>query len=548
MLTGAMTDFETHPDRYVHWKLAVDGAIARLTMVVDEGRPHRQGYRLKLNSYDLGVDIELADATQRLRFEHPQVKVVVVSSGTPRIFCAGANINMLATSTHPFKVNFCKYTNETRCSIEDSSAHSGKRWIAAVNGTASGGGYELAISCDEIYLIDDGNSAVSLPEVPLLGVLPGTGGLTRLVDKRKVRRDIADVFSTLAEGAKAKKALEWKLIDGHWPRSKFDQGVAERAAALTKEGPSRDDAKGIRLTPLEPRLDGDRIEYKHLTVAVDRATRTAVVTIAGPTGAVPKSVQAVQEAGAELWALRAFRELDDALLRLRFDFEEVGLVLFKTTGDVEAVRAHGDFLAANRDHWLVNEIVLFVARTLRRLDATAKSLFAIVEPGSAFASELLEIALACDRIYMLDDASRPAHLGIAAMQGGALPMANGLTRLQSRFLGTPGHAEKLATAAGTLDATAASKAGMVTAAPDDIDWDDTVRVAIEERLSLSPDALTGMEASLRFGGPETMDTKIYGRLSAWQNWIFTRPNATGERGALALYGQPDRPKFDWRRT
>jgi len=356
------------------------------------------------------------------------------------------------------------------------------------------------------------------------------------------------VFSTLPEGAKAKKALDWKLIDGHFPRSKFDQGVAERAAVLSRQPSSRDTAKGIKLTPLAPEVSEDQLKYRHVDVRIDRAKRLAEVRIAGPTGPAPASVEAAHALGADLWALRAFRELDDALCRLRFDFEDVGLLLFKTTGDHDAARAHADFLAAHRDDWFVSEVVLFVARTLRRLDGTAKSLFAIVEPGSAFASELLEVALACDRIYMLDDASKPVFLGIGALQGGALPMGNGLTRLESRFLGAPGHADKLVREAGKLDAPAALKAGLVTAAPDEIDWEDTVRVAIEERLSLSPDALTGMEASLRFGGPETLNTKIYGRLSAWQNWIFIRPNATGEQGALKLYGQPDRPKFDWRRT
>jgi len=541
-----MTDFETHPDRYRHWKLHVDGAIARLLMSVDEERPFREGYRLKLNSYDLGVDIELADAVQRLRFEHPEVKVVVVSSASTRIFCAGANINMLATSTHPFKVNFCKYTNDTRRSIEDASTGSGQRYVAALNGTASGGGYELAMACEEIYLVDDGNSAVSLPEVPLLGVLPGTGGLTRLVDKRKVRRDLADVFTTLAEGAKAKKAKEWKLVDGFFPRSRFDQGIAERAAALAGVPSPKDGAKGIRLAPLAPAVADDAITYRHVTLKIDRAHRTAELHVRGPE-AVPASVAEVHAAGADFWALRAFRELDDALCRLRFDLEEIGLVLVHTAGDAAKTRALGDFLVAQRADWLVNEILLFEARTLRRLDGMAKSLFAIVRPESCFAGSLLETALACDRIYALD-AGEPVKMAIGAENGGALPMGNGLTRLQSRFLGQPGQAEKLVTGRPVLDAAGALREGLATAAPDEIDWDDEVRVAIEERLSLSPDALTGMEASLRYGGPETLDTKIYGRLSAWQNWIFIRPNATGEKGALKLYGQPDRPKFDWRRT
>jgi benzoyl-CoA-dihydrodiol lyase len=488
---------------------------------------------------------------QRLRFEHPEVTCVVVSSGLPTIFCAGANIMMLASSTHPFKVNFCKYTNDTRCSIEDASTYSGQHWICAANGTASGGGYELALACDEIVLIDDGNSAVSLPEVPLLGVLPGTGGLTRLVDKRKVRRDLADVFSTLAEGCKAKKALEWRLVDAAYPRSKFEQGVNERvarSAQQAKKGPNKAGAKGIKLTPLAPKITDDRMEYRTVRVELDKAARVATLVIKGPEGAPPASVAAAHELGSELWSLRVMRELDDALCHLRFDCEEIGLVLVKTEGDVDRAIAWSEFLAKHREDWLINEIVRLSARVLRRIDGMAKSLFALVEPGSCFSGELLEVALACDRVYMLDDAKRPVHLGIGALSDGTLPMANGLSRLQSRFLADPTRADKLARERGKLDTEAAMSAGLVTIAPDAIDWEDDVRLAIEERVSLSPDALTGMEASLRFGGPESMDSKIYGRLSAWQNWIFIRPNATGETGALKLYGQPDRPKFDWRRT
>jgi benzoyl-CoA-dihydrodiol lyase len=546
-----MTDFETHPDRYVHWKLSVDGAVARLNMAVVEDKPHRPGYRLKLNSYDLGVDIELADVVQRLRFEHPAVKVVVLSSAYNNIFCAGANIMMLSTSTHPFKVNFCKYTNDTRCSIEDASAHSGQRWICAVNGTSSGGGYELALACDDIVLVDDGNSAVSLPEVPLLGVLPGTGGLTRLVDKRKVRRDLADMFSTLAEGCKAKKAVEWKLVDAAFTKSKFEAAVADRAKAAAErkvEGPDRAGKKGIQLKPIAGEISETRFQYKYVTVEIDAAQRLATLTIRGPEAAPPASAAAVHEQGSDFWSLRVMRELDDALLHLRFDHELIGLLLVKTQGDIDRVVAHSEFLAANRSDWLVNEIVLYTARTLRRLDGMAKSLFALVEPGSCFGGELLEAALGCDRIYMLSDEGRPVHLAVGALSGGALPMHNGITRLQSRFLAEPGKAEKIAQERGKLDTQAAMAAGMVTVAPDEIDWEDDVRLAIEERVSLSPDALTGMEASLRFGGPEALDSKIYGRLSAWQNWIFIRPNATGESGALKLFGQPDRPKFDWRRT
>jgi benzoyl-CoA-dihydrodiol lyase len=543
-----MMDFETHPDRYVHWKLAVDGAVARLALAIQEDRPFTPGYRLKLNSYDLGVDIELADVVQRLRFEHPAVKAVVVTSALPNVFCAGANIMMLASSTHPFKVNFCKYTNDTRCSIEDAATHSGQRWICAANGTASGGGYELALACDEIILVDDGNSAVSLPEVPLLGVLPGTGGLTRLVDKRKVRRDLADVFSTLAEGCKAKKALEWKLIDAAFPRTKFEAGVNDRAAKAVAKPSAKDSAKGITLAPLAPSVSETRVEYRHVTLELDTPHRVATLTVRGPKDAAPSSVSAVHELGSEFWSLRAMRELDDALCKLRFDCPEIGLVLVKTVGDLATMLAWSDFIASNREDWLVNEIALYTARTLRRVDGMAKSLFAVIEPGSAFAGELLEIALACDRVYMLNDASKPTRVAIGQLSSGALPMQNGLSRLQSRFLGDPGRAEKLAKERGTLDTEEALAAGLVTVAPDEIDWEDDLRLAIEERVSLSPDALTGMEASLRFGGPETTDSKIYGRLTAWQNWIFTRPNATGDKGALKLFGQPERPKFDWRRT
>lgn len=543
-----MTDFETHPDTYKHWNLHIDGAIARLQMNVQEELTHAPGdYRLKLNSYDLGVDIELADATQRLRFEHPQVKVVVVGSDNEQVFCAGANIMMLRSSTHAFKVNFCKYTNDTRCSIEDASGHSGQRWLAALNGTASGGGYELAIACDEIYLIDDRNSAVSLPEVPLLGVLPGTGGLTRLVDKRKVRRDLADCFSTLAEGCKAKKAQKWNLIDGSFPRSKFDAGIAARCAELAAVPGSDDGAKGIALGRLSSKVEEDFIEYSHVRVDFDHEQRLAELRIKGP-GPVPASLDEAHKQGDQFWPLKMFRELDDALCRLRFDYGQIGLVTVKTEGDSAAVLAMDEFLSEHRDNWFIREILLFMGRTLRRFDGTAKSFFAMVEPGNCFAGSLLEFALASDRIYMLEDEEDTNRIALGILNEGALPMSNGLSRMQQRFLGTPEQAVKLLAEKPALGASEAFEAGMVTAAPDDIDWEDDVRIDVEERLSLSPDALTGMEASLRFAGPESNDTKIYGRLSAWQNWIFIRPNATGERGALSLYGQPDRPQFDWKRT
>ncbi|MBI2892946.1 MAG: benzoyl-CoA-dihydrodiol lyase [Deltaproteobacteria bacterium] len=542
---SAVTTFETHPDRYVHFKLGVEGAIARLVLDVQQDRPHVDGYALKLNSYDLGVDIELHDAALRLRFEHPGVRAVVVSSANPRVFCAGANIMMLASSSHPFKVNFCKFTNETRCAIEEASARSSQRWIAALGGTASGGGYELALACDEIHLVDDGSSAVSLPEIPLLGVLPGTGGLTRLVDKRRVRRDLADVFSTLAEGVKARRALEWGLVDAVWPKSRFERAIADRAATLAAQGTGRE-GPGIVLEPLAPRVSEDAVEYDHVDLRVDRSRRVAHLTVRAPSrppgpAGMPRD--------SDFWMLRVFRELDDALCRLRFDFLEVGLVLVRTTGDIDSVLATEALVASRRsDDWLAREIVLLAGRTLRRLEATAKSFFALVEPGSAFAGCLFELALACDRIYMLRDPARPTHLAVGPFSGGSLPMANGLTRLESRFLGSPERAAGLAQARPTLDAAGALEAGLCTSAPDEIDWDDEVRVAIEERSSLSPDALTAMEASLRFAGPETTETKIYGRLSAWQNWVFTRPNSTGDRGALSLYGSPERPRFDWRRT
>jgi benzoyl-CoA-dihydrodiol lyase len=554
-----MTQFSTHPDRYVHWKLQIDGPVARLLMDVDADRPHAPGYKLKLNSYDLGVDIELADAVQRLRFEHPEVRAVVVTSAKDRIFCAGANILMLAGSSHPFKVNFCKFTNETRCSIEDASAHSGQHYIAAVNGTASGGGYELASACEEIYLVDDGNSAVSLPEVPLLGVLPGTGGLTRLVDKRRIRRDHADVFSTLAEGLKARRAKEWGLVDGAFTRSRFDEEIARRARELAAASPAPGHARGIRLSEISPRVEeeGDgraRLVYRHVSLDLDRTRRLGVLTVNAPEGPQPLTSAAVHEAGEAFWALAAFRELDDALCRLRFDEEQIGLVLIKTAGGPQArdtLLSVDRFLSEHSGDWLVREIVLHMARVLRRLDLTARSLFAIVDGTSCFTGPLLELALAADRIYMKNDAAHPAQIQVGALSGGEpprLPMSHGLSRLQARFLSRPGHAADLVAASRPLDAPAALEAGLATFAPDELDWDEEVRLAVEERLSLSPDALTGMEASLRFPGMETTDSKIYGRLSAWQNWIFTRPNATGDHGALRLYGQPDRPKFDWRRT
>ncbi|MDT7781384.1 MAG: benzoyl-CoA-dihydrodiol lyase [Acidobacteriota bacterium] len=547
-----MINFETSPEQYRHWKLSFDGRVATLSMDVAEDETIASGYKLKLNSYDLGVDIELCDAVQRLRFEHPEVRCVVVTSLKPRIFCAGANIYMLGTSAHGFKVNFCKYTNETRCSIEDASRHSAQRYVAALNGTASGGGYELAIACDEIYLVDDGNSAVSLPEVPLLGVLPGTGGLTRLVDKRKVRRDRADVFSTLAEGLKAKRAKEWGLIDGHFPTSKFQEGVEDRARRVVEEALETESAdataKGIKLNQLDVEASESGRVYRHITLKLKREGRYAELTVRGPEADLPSTPEEIVKLGDSYWPLRAYRELDDALLHLRMNEPEIGLVLLRTEGEIDRVLAIDETLVEQRGHWLVREILLYMARVLRRLDLTAKSFFALAEPGSCFAGNLLELLLAADRSYMLNDPEQTIELGVSELNAGALPMSNGLTRLQSRFLAEPERATRVLEGSGRFDTEGAEEAGLVTFAPDELDWEDEIRVAVEERTSLSPDALTGMEASLRFAGPETMDTKIYGRLTAWQNWIFQRPNAVGPQGALTNYGKPTQPQFDYKRT
>ena len=538
-------NFQTSPDQYRHWRLEFDGPVARLSMDVQEDETLADGYKLKLNSYDLGVDIELADAIQRIRFEHPEVRAVVITSLKPRIFCAGANIYMLGTSSHAFKVNFCKFTNETRCALEDDSKHSERRYIAALNGTASGGGYELAIACDEIYLVDDGNSAVSLPEVPLLGVLPGTGGLTRLVDKRKVRRDRADVFSTLAEGLKGKRAKEWGLIDGHFPTSKFQESIDARVKQLVDDGPPAP-VQGIKLNPLQVETTADSRNYKYVKLKLNREKRYADLTVHAPDGPQPTSAEQICELGDSYWPLQAYRELDDALLHLRVNEPLIGLVCLRTQGDAETVLKIDEVLSANYDHWLVREILLHMARVLRRLDLTAKSFFAMVEPGSCFAGNLLELLLASDRSYMLRDSD--ASLAVSEVNTGAFLMSNGLTRMQSRFLAEPEKLDEVFGDKKTFDTEEAEELGLVTFAPDDLDWEDEIRVAIEERTSLSPDALTGMEASLRFAGPETMDTKIYGRLTAWQNWIFQRPNAVGEKGALTNYGKPTQPQFDYKRT
>ncbi len=537
--------FESHPSRYRHWSLETEGNIGWLTLQVDEAGGIRPGYSLKLNSYDLGVDIELADAVERLRFEHPEVGAVVIRSGLDRVFSSGANIFMLAGSSHGFKVNFCKFTNETRLAIEDASRGSGQKYLAALSGTTAGGGYELALACDEILLADDGSSAVSLPEVPLLGVLPGTGGLTRILDKRGVRRDRADVFSTLAEGIRGRRALEWGLVDGLAPRSRFDERIRERAAALV---PSWGRAKrGVVLEPLEPEEGPDSIRYRHLELRLDRGARTATLTVHAPEDPFPEDRAALEAAGSSLWHLRMARELDDALCRLRFNEPELGVILLRVAGDPDAVREADKRLAGFGAGWLAGETRLRVGRALRRLDQTARSFFAVGEPGERFVGTLAELAFAADRSYLCDDPDRPAGIEVTALNLGAYLMGNGLSRLETRFYGKSDWVESLRWH-GPVSAAEAEKLGLATFAPDDLDWEDELRVAIEERAGFSPDALTGMEASLRFAGPETMETRIFGRLSAWQNWIFQRPNAMGERGALTMYGRPERASFDWERT
>ena len=531
-------NFQTHPDQYIHWDLSIDGDIATVKMHVKEDRPMWSDlYELKLNSYDLSVDIELNDIVQRLRFEHPEVRCVLVTGAYDKIFCAGANIVMLGNAPHAFKVNFCKYTNETRCSIEDASANSGQVWVAALNGTASGGGYELALACEKIYLIDDGNAAVSLPEVPLLGVLPGTGGLTRLTDKRRIRRDVSDLFCTKAEGFRARDAKRYRLIDGSFPRSKWSDGVAKMAREVADSQPEKS-GPAITLPTITSTDEGGTWTYRYITVEIE--DRMATLTMRAPSDAPART--------AETWSLHAFRELEDALLRLRVNHLEIGLLLLKTTGDAAAVLEHEAWLAAGQDDWLLREVKLFQIRTLRRLDNMAKSLFAIIEPGSCFAGTLFELALAADRSYMFLDEDEENTIQLSAANQGPFPMHNGATRLVTRFLGEPESVEAALEVDGPIGAEEAEELGLVTASPDDIDWEDEIRIAIEERISLSPDALTGMEQNLRFGGAESADTKIYGRLTAWQNWIFQRPNAVGERGALTMYGHPERPVFDFRRT
>jgi benzoyl-CoA-dihydrodiol lyase len=534
-----IVSFDTEPARYLHWKLSLEGPVARLLMDVQEDRPMREGYVLKTNSYDLGVDLELADAIERLRFEHPEVRCLIIGSAKDRIFCSGANIYMLGSSTHAFKVNFCKFTNETRLYLEDASQNSGLRSIAAISGACAGGGYELALACDEILLVDDSSSAVSLPEVPLLAVLPGTGGLTRVVDKRKVRRDLADVFSSLGEGVKGKRALSWGLVDQAIPLSKFEGALKERSAAIASMAPKREGA-GVSLPPVAS-------PGEYVAVEIETKLRVATITVRGPKGAHPLTAEALRAEGASNWHLQMARELDLALLDLRFNQPEIGVIVLKTLGDPAKVLDHdAKLMELARTDWFADEIVHKLKRVFKRLDLTARSLLAIIDKGSCFTGSLAELAFAADRSYMLDAGDEGPTLSFTLMNLGTLPMSNGLSRLQTRFLGDPDKAS--VQILHPFDAPHAMKAGLVTFTPDEIDWEDEVRLAIEERASLSPDALTGMEANLRFAGPETMETKIFGRLSAWQNWIFQRPNAVGEHGALTLYGKPERAKFSWVRT
>jgi benzoyl-CoA-dihydrodiol lyase len=552
----AHVDFRVQPSHYRHWRLTFDGAVATLAMDVDEHGGLVSGYELKLNSYDLGVDIELYDAVQRLRFEHPEVRTVVVTSGKDRIFCAGANIRMLAASAHSWKVNFCKFTNETRNAIEDATANSGQTYVAALNGTASGGGYELALACEHIMLVDDRSSAVSLPELPLLGVLPGTGGLTRIVDKRHVRRDLADYFATRSEGVGGRKAVQWRLVDEVVSRPQWNETVAARAAQFATRSGRPVDAKGIELAPLAKIRTGDEVSYRYVTALLDRVRGCVEITVRSPDTDAPAGIAGVHEQGGDFWTLAVTRELDDLILDLRTNETELGTWVFRTEGDRRRVLAHDTLLLEHRDDWLANEIILYLKRTLKRLDVTSRSLIALIEPGSCFAGSLFELALATDRSFHLlgvfeedDPDAEPAAVTVGAMNLGPLPMGNGLTRLGTRFFGDPdGLAAVEARAGESTQAEDAERLGLVTFAPDDIDWAEEVRIAIEERSSFSPDALTGLEANYRFAGPETIETKIFGRLTAWQNWIFYRPNASGPDGALRKFGTGQRADFDRKRV
>ena len=549
--TATFVDYQTHPDRYAHWRLTFEGPIATLTMDVKETGGLRPGYALKLNSYDLGVDIELHDALQRIRFEHPEVRTVVMTSAKERIFCSGANIFMLGQSSHAWKVNFCKFTNETRNGIEDSSRHSGLKFLAACNGTTAGGGYELALACDEILLVDDRSSAVSLPEVPMLGVLPGTGGLTRLIDKRKVRHDHADIFCTTTEGIRGQRAKEWKLVDGIVKPAQFAEQVKRRALALAAQSDRPSDATGIMLTPLTRRTDQHGYHYEYVEVRIDRGTRRATITVKAPHQPPPPDIQRILAQGAQWWPLQMARELDDALLMLRTNELEIGTWLLKTQGDAELVLATDGMLLHYESHWLVREVIGMLRRTFARLEVSSRTLFALIEPGSCFAGTLLELALAADRTYMLqaEDGARSPTLYLSPLNFGAYEMVTHLSRLASRFHQDDTHLQALqAREVRALNAAEALALGLVTATPDELDWDDEIRLALEERASQSPDALTGMEANLRFSGQESMESRIFGRLSAWQNWIFVRPNAVGELGALKVYGTGNKAKFNWERV
>jgi len=547
-----MITFDTSPEKYNHWKLTIAPPVATLTLDIQEDKGLFPTYKLKLNSYDLGVDIELNDALNRIRFEHPEVKSVVVTSGKPRMFCSGANIYMLGQSTHAWKVNFCKFTNETRNGIEDSSRNSGLKFLAALNGATAGGGYEMALACDEIAMIDDRSSAVSLPEVPLLGVLPGTGGLTRLVDKRKMRRDLADVFCTTSEGVRADRAKEWRLVDHVAKPQAFTEMVQARAMEMASQSDRPEGAKGVALTPLKRILDDKGYHYNNVDVQIDRTARNATITVKGPQGAQPSTIEAILAQGDQWWPLAMARELDDAVLLLRTNDAEVGTWVLKTEGSVDAVLASDKVLAANAGHWFVRETLGFIRRTFSRIDVASRSLIALIDAGSCFAGTLAELALAADRSYMLalpDDAAKAPKIALSSLNFGHYEMANHRTRIATRFCDEETPIERCKSAIGEpLDADAASELGLVTITPDDLDWDDEIRLAIEERASQSPDALTAMEASLRFAGSETMETRIFGRLTAWQNWVFNRPNAVGEQGALKVYGTGSKAKFNWERV
>lgn len=552
MTTATRVEYQTDPSQYKHWKLSFNGPVATLAVDIDENAGLRPGYKLKLNSYDLGVDIELNDAISRIRFEHPEVRTVVVTSLKDKVFCSGANIFMLGVSSHSWKVNFCKFTNETRNGLEDSSRYSGLKFLAAVNGACAGGGYELALACDEIILIDDRSSAVSLPEVPLLGVLPGTGGLTRVTDKRHVRHDLADLFCTSVEGVRGQKAKDWRLVDDIAKAVDFAKKVQTRALELASQSDRPADGKGVTLKPLHRTIEADALRYSHVTVEIDRAKRTATWTVKAPSGPQPSDIAGIEALGADWFPLAMARELEDAILMMRTNELEVGVWLIKTEGDAAAVLAMDATLLANQDHWLVRETIGLLRRTLSRLDLSSRSLFALIEPGSCFVGTFLELALACDRSYHLalpDDEARTPKITVAETNFGIFPMVTGQSRLGRRFYDEHLALEAVRAKAGQpLDADAAYAIGLVTSNPDDIDWTDEVRIAIEERVSMSPDALTGMEANLRFNGTENMFTRIFGRLTAWQNWIFQRPNAVGEKGALKVYGKGDKAQFDWNRV